>query len=189
MKKSLGAKTYLYPMPVLMVGTYNDDGTPDLMTMAWGGVCDYDKVELNLDEAHRTADNIKKRGAFTLAICDGAHIAEADYVGSVSAKQDPQKVERSGLRFTKSDHVDAPVFEDFPLTLECTADALEHTIAGFQVIGKVVNTLADERILGENGEILAEKMDAVIFETASRSYWRTGEKIGNAWEMGKKFMK
>lgn len=184
MKQSLGAKAYLYPMPVLVIGTYNDDGTPDAMTMAWGGVCDFGKVALNLEEEHLTSDNVKKHMAFTLAIADSAHIAEADYVGTVSGKKVPDKVAKCGLHAVKSAHVDAPVFEEFPLTLECKVLELQHGIGGFRVLGEIVNTLADPSILGADGEIDSEKVDAAIFDTAHSAYYRTGEKLGTAWEMG-----
>ena len=189
MKTSLGAKAYLYPMPVLVIGTYNDDGTPDAMTMAWGGVCDFGKVALNLEEEHLTSDNVAKRMAFTLAVADAAHIAEADYVGTVSGKKVPDKVARCGLHAVKSEHVDAPVFEEFPITLECKVLELQHGIAGFRVIGEIVNTLADSRVLGEDGEIDSDKVSAAIFDTARSAYYVSGAKIGDAWKTGEKFAK
>ncbi len=189
MKQSLGVKAYLYPMPVLVIGTYNDDGTPDAMTMAWGGLCDYDKVALNLEEAHLTSSNVAKRMAFTLAVADCAHIAEADYVGTVSGKTVPDKTARCGLHAVKSEHVDAPVFEEFPVTLECKVLELQHGIAGFRVIGQIVNTLADERVVGADGEIDSAKVDGAIFETSGRTYCRTGETLGGAWDIGQKFGK
>lgn len=189
MKKSLGVKGSLYPMPVFVIGTYNDDGTPDAMTMAWGGLCDFDKIALNLEEDHLTSANIVKRMAFTIAAADAAHIAEADYVGTVSGKKVPDKVERCGLHAVKSDHVDAPVFEEFPVTFECKVLELQHGIAGFRVIGEIVNTLAEESVIGDDGEIDLIKADGAIFETSHRAYYRTGEKLGGAWEIGLKFSK
>ncbi len=189
MKKSLGVKGALYPMPVLVIGTYNDDGTPDAMTMAWGGMCDYDKVALNLDEAHLTASNVAKRMAFTLAVADCAHIAEADYVGTVSGNDVPDKVAQCGLHAVKSEHVDAPVFEEFPVTLECKVLEIQSGIAGFRVIGEIVNTLADESCIADDGEIDLVKADGAIFETSHRAYYRTGEKLGGAWELGQRFSK
>lgn len=189
MKKSLGVKAYLYPMPALVIGTYNDDGTPNAMTMAWGGLCDFDKVALNLEESHLTSDNVAKRMAFTLAVPDCAHAAEADYVGTVSGHDVPDKVARCGLHAVKSENVDAPVFEEFPVTLECKVLELQHGIAGFRVIGQIVNTLADESVISGDGEIDSDKTDGLIFETSQRTYRRTGEKLGGAWDMGRKFEK
>lgn len=189
MKKSLGVMPYLFPMPVLVIGTYNDDGSVDIMTMAWGGLCDYTMVALNLDEEHRTSSNIKKRGAFTLAIADAAHIGEADFAGLVSAAHDAKKFEKTGLHAVRSEKVDAPVIEEFPVTLECTVAELQHTIAGFRVIGKIEDLLADESVLNEKGAIDSEKVDAAVFDTASRGYYRVGEAIGRMGESGKPFMK
>lgn len=189
MKISLGVKPYLFPMPVLVIATYNEDGTPDIMTMAWGGICDYTKVALNLDENHATADNIKRRGAFTLAIADAAHITEADFAGLVSWKQDPDKFKKTGLHAVKSAAVDAPVIEEFPLTLECTAAELQHTIAGFRVIGNIENVLADERILDEEGTVDVRKLDAAVFDSARPGYYRLGEKIADAFSCGKTHLK
>ena len=185
MKKSLGVKPYLFPMPVFVIGTYNDNGTPDLMTMAWGGLCDYTMVALNLDEGHRTSDNIKKRKAFTLAVADCAHIKEADFAGIVSANDDPDKFKKTGLHAVHSDKVDAPVFEEFPLTMECTAAELQHTIAGFRVIGKIENLLADQRILDEKGNINVQALAAAIFDSAIPAYYRLGEKVADAFSCGK----
>lgn len=189
MKTSLGVKPYLFPMPVFVIGTYNDDGTPDLMTMAWGSMCDYTMVALNLDEGHRTSDNIKKRKAFTLAIADCTHIREADFAGLVSANEDPHKFEKTGLHAVKSEKVDAPVFEEFPFTMECTAADLSHTIAGFRVIGKIENILADPKILDEAGNVDVKKLDAAIFDSAHPAYYHLGEAAAPAFECGKALMK
>lgn len=189
MLKSLGVSPYLFPMPVLVIATYNDDGSVDAMTMAWGGICDYTMVALNLDEEHRTADNIKKRGAFTISVADAAHIEAADYVGILSAKQDEKKFEKSGLHAEKSERVDAPVITDFPLTLECTVAELQHGITGFRVLGKIENLLADESVLDEKGKVDVTKLDAAVFDSASAGYFRVGERIANAFSCGRKFMK
>ena len=119
MKKSLGVKPYTFPMPVLMIATYGEDGTVDVMNMAWGGVCAMNMVALNIDEDHKTSENIKKRGAFTLSIADIPHIEAADFFGIATGNKMADKFERSGLHAVKSENVDAPVVEEFPLTLEC----------------------------------------------------------------------
>ena len=119
MKKDLGVKPYLFPMPVLMIATYGDDGTVDVMNMAWGGICAENMVSLNIDTDHKTAKNIKKRGAFTLSIADVPHIQAADFFGIASGNKMEDKFARSGLTAVKSEKVDAPVVQEFPLTLEC----------------------------------------------------------------------
>lgn len=109
MKKDLGVKPYLFPMPVLMIATYGDDGTVDVMNMAWGGICAENMVSLNIDADHKTAKNIKKRGAFTLSIADIPHIQAADFFGIASGNKMEDKFARSGLTAVKSEKVDAPV--------------------------------------------------------------------------------
>ena len=119
MKKELGVHPYLFPMPVLMIATYGDDNVVDVMNMAWGGICAENMVSLNIDEDHKTSENIKKRGAFTLSIADIPHIEAADFFGIASGNKMPDKFERSGLSAVKSEKVDAPIVQEFPLTLEC----------------------------------------------------------------------
>ena len=138
MKKDLGIKPYTFPMPVLMISTYNEDGTVDVMNMAWGGVCAANMVALNIDEDHKTSENIKKRGAFTLSIADIPHIEAADFFGIASGNKMADKFERSGLHAVKSEKVDAPVVEEFPLTLECRVAEYQHTAYGFRVLGEIV---------------------------------------------------
>ena len=117
--KSFGVKPYLFPMSVYMIGTYNEDGSMDQMAMAWGGICAEDMVALNLEEAHKTVANLKARGAFTLAVPGVDTIKECDYLGTASAVDFPDKCAKAGLHAVKSEHVDAPVVPEFPLTLEC----------------------------------------------------------------------
>ena len=112
MLKDLGVQPYVFPMPVLMIATYGEDGKVDVMNMAWGGICAENMVALNLDEDHKTSENIKKRGAFTLSIADVAHIEEADFFGIASGNKMADKFERTGMHAVKSAHVDAPVIED-----------------------------------------------------------------------------
>ena len=119
MKKDLGVRPYLFPMPVLMVATYNEDGTVNVMNMAWGGICARNMVSLKINENHKTSQNLKARRAFTLSIADAAHIEAADFFGIASGNKLPDKFARSGLTAVKSEKVDAPVVQEFPLTLEC----------------------------------------------------------------------
>ena len=117
--KDFGVKPYLFPMPVYMIGTYNEDDTVDAMAMAWGGICAENMVALNLEEDHKTVANLKARGAFTLSVPGRDTIVESDYMGLVSSNKVPDKFERTGLHAVKSSRVDAPVILEYPLTLEC----------------------------------------------------------------------
>lgn len=189
MLKDLGVKPYLYPMPVLMISTYNEDGSVDVMNMAWGGICAENMVALNIDEDHKTAANIKKRGAFTLSIADVAHIEAADFFGIASANDMADKFERSGLHAVKSDKVDAPIVEEFPITLECKAAELQNTAYGFRVLGEIVNVLADEKVLDDAGNVDPTKLGAFVFDQFQNGYYAIGEKVGQAWDTGAGLMK
>ena len=119
MRKNFGANPWFYPLPVLIIGTYGEDGTANAMNAAWGGLYDRDKVELRLSAGHKTTRNIKARGAFTVSFADVAHVAEADYFGVESGNTTADKFARSGLTASKAEAVDAPVINEFPLCLEC----------------------------------------------------------------------
>lgn len=188
MKKEFGAKPYLFPMPVLMIATYGDGDKIDVMNMAWGGVCDDNMVALNISESHKTAENIKKRKAFTLSVADVDHIEAADFFGIASGNNMQDKFERSGLHAVKSDKIDAPVIEEFPVTLECKVAQLQHTDTGFRVVGEILNVLADEKVLDARGKIDPVKVDAFAYDPFSNGYYRIGEKVGQAWSSGKKLM-
>lgn len=187
MKKDLGVKPYVFPMPVLMIASYDSEGKIDVMNMAWGGICDTDMVALNISESHKTAQNIKERRAFTLSIADIPHLEEADFFGIASANDMPDKFERSGLHAIKSQKVDAPIVEEFPLTLECELFDYSHTSSGFRVVGKIVGVLADENVL-DGDKVDPKKLNAFVFDQFNGDYFSIGEKVGKAWNSGKKFM-
>ncbi|MDE6758433.1 MAG: flavin reductase family protein [Clostridia bacterium] len=189
MLKDLGVKPYTFPMPVLMISTYNEDGSVDVMNMAWGGVCAENMVALNIDEDHKTAENIKRTGAFTLSIADVDHIEEADFFGIATANKMKDKFQRSGLRAVKSERVNAPIVEDFPLTLECKVVECQNTVYGFRVLGEILNTLADEKVLDERGKVDPTKLNAFVFDQFQSGYYAIGEKVGQAWRSGAKYMK
>ena len=189
MKKDLGVKPFLYPMPTYMIGTYNDDDSVDVMMMAWGGICAEDMVALNLEESHKTVANLKTRKAFTLAVPGTDTIQESDFFGIASANKMPDKFARSGLHAEKSAHVDAPVITEYPLTLECEVVEMQDQPYGLRVLGKIVNVLADEKILDEKGKIDAAKINAFAFDQMRNGYYAMGEKIAQAWNAGAGLMK
>ena len=176
--KDLGVKPYMFPMPVGMIATYNEDGSVDVMNMAWGGVCGDNLVALNLDEGHKTSENIKRTGAFTLSIPDVAHVREADYFGIVSANDVKDKFERSGLTAERSTRVDAPIVREFPVTLECKVAEIQHGIEGFRVVGEILNVLADERVLDADGNVDPVKVDPIMYDCFQRGYYAVGRKVG-----------
>lgn len=189
MKKDLGVNPYLFPMPVLMIATYGEDGFVDVMNMAWGGICAENMVSLNISEGHKTSENIKKRGAFTLSIADIPHIKEADFLGTASGNTMPDKFERSGLTAVKSEKVDAPVVQEFPITLECKVVEDKTEVYGHHVIGEIVGVLADESVLDESGRVDPSKLNAFVFDQFQNGYYAIGEKLGLAWNIGKEFLK
>ena len=178
MKKNLGVKPYLFPMPVLVIGTYCEDGTPDAMNAAYGTLCGSSSVALFLSAGHKTVANIKERGAFTVGIADTKHLIPCDYVGLVSANTDHEKMAKSGLTLTKSENVDAPVVEELPLTLECRLDHIDGQSGC--VYGKIVNILAEESVLTD-GTVDLNKLDPLSYDPASRAYFSMGERVGTAF--------
>lgn len=189
MKKDLGVKPYLFPMPVLMIATYGDDDAVDVMNMAWGGICAENMVSLNIGEDHKTSENIKRRGAFTLSIADIPHIQAADFFGIATGNKMADKFERTGLTAIKSRKVDAPIVEEFPLTLECKVIEAKNEVYGFHVIGEIVGVLADESVLDEKGRVDPARLNAFAFDQFQNGYYAIGEKVGQAWSAGVPLMK
>ena len=189
MKKELGVNPYLFPMPVLMIATYSDGDVVNVMNMAWGGICADNMVSLNIEENRKTSENIKKRGAFTLSIADIPHIEAADFFGIATGNKMPDKFERSGLTAVKSEKVDAPIVQEFPLTLECKVVEDKMEVYGHHVIGEIVGVLADESVLDETGKVDVTKLNAFVFDQFRNGYYAIGEKVGQAWHTGTALMK
>ena len=189
MKKSLGVHPYLCPMPVLMISTYNEDGSVNVMNMAWGGICAENMVSLNIGEDHKTSANIKNRKAFTLSIADIPHMEAADFFGIATGNRMKDKFERSGLTAVKSDKVDAPIVTEFPVTLECKVTECKQESYGFHVLGESVDVLADESVLDAKGKGDPVKRNACVFDQFQNGYYAIGEKVGQAWKTGVPLMK
>lgn len=184
MRKNIKTTEAIFPMPVLMIATYNEDGTVDVMNAAWGMMLDRDQVVLNLTETHKTVKNIKERGAFTVSIADSEHVVEADYFGVTSGNNTLNKFENSGLTATKSENVDAPIVNEFPICLEC--EFIEY--GDFGVVGKVVNVTADEKVM--NGEMVdVSLVNAISFDPYTHGYYKVSERVGNAFSDGLKLKK
>ena len=181
MRKNFGAKPWVYPQPVLMIGTYDESGKPNLMNAAWGGQYGANTVMLCLSR-HKTTDNIRATGAFTVSFATASTVVPCDYVGIVSANQEPKKMEKAGFTTVKSEFVNAPIINELPLTLECKFLKINED---GNVIGEIVNVSADERILTD-GNVDYKKLDAIIFDPAAAAYIRLGEKVGNAFKDGAK---
>ena len=188
MRKSIKTTEAIFPMPVLMIATYNEDGSIDVMNAAWGMMIDRNTVALNLTETHKTVKNIKNRKAFTVSIADSNHVIEADYFGIVSGNNTPNKFENSGLTAIKSENVDAPIINEFPICLECEFIEYQDDQYGAGVIGKVVNVTADEKVM--NGEkVDINLVNAIAFDPYTHGYYKVSERVGDAFKDGLKIKK
>lgn len=183
MRKKLNITEGIFPMPVLMVATYNEDGSVNVMNAAWGTMQERGNVALNLTETHKTVKNIKARGAFTVSIADAAHVVEADYFGVESGNRTADKFENSGLTASKAELVDAPVINEFLLCLEYEFIEYQKNEYGCGVIGKVVNVTADERIMVEDKVDMA-LVNAIAFDPYTHGYYKVGERVGEAFKDG-----
>ncbi len=185
MRTKIKTTEAIFPMPVLMIATYNEDGTIDVMNAAWGTMVDRDVVALNLGASHKTVKNIKARKAFTVSIADAAHLVEADYFGIASGNNTPDKFAKSGMTATKSENVDAPIINEFPLCMECEFIEYQDGQNGLGVIGKVVNTTADERVM-KDGKVDISAVNAIAFDPYTHGYYKVTERVGEAFSDGNK---
>ena len=183
MRKNFGAKSWIYPMPVLIVGSYDENKNPNAMNAAWGGMYDTDMIMVCLSHDHKTTENIKKSGAFTVSFATSSTVIPSDYVGIVSANDVPDKFVRAGFHATPSELVNAPVIDELPMTLECKL--IKFNEDGI-CIGEIVNVSADEKILDEKGKVDAKKLDPIVYDSVTNDYWSLGEKVGRAFLDGKK---
>ena len=170
-------------MPVLIVGTYDENGTPNAMNAAWGGIYDTNQVMVCLAHDHKTTENIRKTGAFTVSFATAGTVAPCDYVGIVSANDTPDKFSRAGFHAVQSEIVNAPLIEELPMALECRL--VKFNEDGI-CIGDIVNVSADESILDGQGKINVKKLDPIIYDGVTHAYWSFGEKVGQAFSDGKK---
>ena len=187
MKKNLGNKTVLAPLPVLIVATYDEQGTPNAMNVAWGGQCGYHHVALNLSLNHKTTENLKHTKAFTLSIATVDTLVVSDYFGLVSGRKE-NKIEKAGVHVTRSEFVDAPVIDEYPLTLECKVIEMQEALGEMHVVGEVVNMQADESILDEQGKVDLGKLRSISYDSASHSYRVLGDIVGKAFKDGNKLL-
>ena len=184
MKKSLKVVPGIFPMPVLMIGTYNEDGSVDVMNAAWGMAQSMSHLKLCLTESHKTVKNMKRTGYCTVALATKDYVAESDYLGMASGNTVSNKFEKSGLHATKSENVDAPIIEEYPICMECK-------VIGFEEDGtlvEVVNVMAEEKYLDDNGNIKLGEIGIISYDPYGHGYYVVGNKVGQAFSDGKKFM-
>ena len=185
MRKDLGPKTLAFPMPVLIIGTYDEKGEPDAMNAAWGGIYDFNQITVSLG-GHVTTDNIRKNKAFTISFATRKTVVQSDYVGMVSKAKEPNKIQKAGLHPIKSVKVNAPLFEEYPVTLECELVSLDGEMGeGGTLIGQIVNVSVDESVL-TNGKIDVKKLEPLAFDGENGKYHVLGDEVADAFRVGLK---
>lgn len=183
MKKELRVCPAIFPMPVILIATYNDDGSIDVMNAAWGTAFDTKQIELNISDEHQTTKNIKKRKAFSVSLANVENMAEADYVGMVSGARVKDKFEKTKWRAHKSELVDAPILDDLPYSMECTLECFKED---YGIIGNVIRLLVDDKYIESDGTVNLTKMGIIAYDPFNHGYYVIGEKVGQAFSVGRK---
>lgn len=185
MRKNFGAKTWAYPMPVFIIGSYDAEGKPNAMNAAWGGIYDTNQIMVCLADDHKTTDNIRISGAFTVSFATESTVVASDYVGIVSANDNADKLAIAGFHAVKSKFVNAPMFDELPMAVECKL--LKFNEDGI-CIGEIVNVSADEGVLDGNGRIDPKKLAPICYDGVNHNYLSLGNPVGKAFSDGKKLM-
>lgn len=181
MRKNFGAKPILYPQPVFIIGSYDENGNPDAMNAAWGGLSESDEISLCLSAGHKTVKNILAKRAFTVSMATVDTVVACDFVGLVSGNQVADKLEKAGFHTEKSAFVDAPIIRELPMAVEC--QLISYDPETCRMVGKIVNVCAEESVL-TNGNIDPMKLRPITFDAMNRAYHVLGEKVGNAFSDG-----
>ena len=183
MRKNFGAKPYTYPQPVFILAAYGEDGTPDAMNAAWGGISDDNELSMCISAGHKTTKNILAKGAFTVSMATVKYLAACDYVGIVSGNTVPDKFEKAGFHAVKSAFVDAPLIEELPVAVECRLKSYDENPC--RMVGEIVNVSVDESVLDENGNVDVAKVRPITFDPFNNTYVALGEIAGKAFHDGK----
>lgn len=184
--KNFKANAWVLPQPVLIIGTYNENGMPNAMNAAWGGQWDANTVIISMG-SHATTDNLERHPEFTLTFATRDTMIASDYVGMVSGRKNPDKIMATGWKSEKGEQVDAPIFLDFPMTMECRVkEKIEESKTGYYLVAEIVNIVCDEKYIGEDGKPDVTKMNLITFDPIGYNYLAIGEKIGKAFNDGLK---
>ena len=183
MRKNFGAKPAVYPMPVFILGTYNEDGTANAMNAAWGGISEDQEISLCISEGHKTTANVLARRAFTVSMATVDTLVPCDYVGIASGNKTADKVDKAGLHPVKSEFVDAPYFAELPMAMECRL--ISYDGDSCRLVGEIVNVCAEESILNEAGLVDPGKLRPITYDPMNHDYLVLGEKVGKAFHDGK----
>lgn len=186
MKKNFGPQTVMYPMPVLIITTYDENGNADAMNAAWGGIHDTNQIGICLDKSHKTTKNIMAKKAFTVSFANTKYEAACDYLGIASGNSVTDKIKKAGFTVSKAEHVDAPVINELPLCIECKLVRFEE--GSDYLFADIVNVCADEEVLTD-GKIDPSKIKPITFDPVNHTYIELGSVVGKAFSDGKKFLK
>lgn len=184
MRKDLGVKGGILPMPVLMISTFDSEGKINVMNAAWATMLDMKNIIINLANGRKTLDNIKTNRAFIISIADSKHVKEADYFGIVSGNKDSEKFSKTNLNYEKSKFVNAPIILEFPIAIECKLIKIQNEGNRNLVFGEIVNTSVDENVLND-GKIDTKKINALIYDTFNNDYYQIGSKVAKSFSVGK----
>lgn len=182
MRINFGAKPLLYPQPVFIISTYGDDGTPNAMNAAWGGLSEENEITICISATHKTTKNILSSGAFVVSMADAAHVKECDYVGIVSGNDVPDKLAKCGFHTTKSDFVNAPLIDELPMAIECKLKSYDENTC--RLVGEIVNVSADERVIGKDGKVDVALLNPITFDPMNETYAVIGKVVGKAFSDG-----
>ena len=182
MRKNFGPKPLCYPQPVFIIGTYDENGNPDAMNAAWGGISEENEVSICISADHKTTYNLLDRKAFTVSMATADTVIPCDYVGIVSGNKVPDKFAKAGFHATKSEFVDAPLIDELPMAMEC--QLISYDPETCRLVGRIVNVSADESVLNEKGKVDPAKLRPITFDPMNNAYLVLGEKVGNAFKDG-----
>ena len=182
MRKNFGAKPLCYPQPVFILAAYDENGVPNAMNAAWGGISEANEISLCISEGHKTTANLLVSKAFTVSMATADTVVACDYVGVASGNKVPDKMEKAGFHCTKSDFVNAPLIDELPMAVECVLKSYDPETC--RLVGEIVNVSADESVLGENGKVDPVKLRPITFDPMNGAYCVVGEKVGNAFKDG-----
>lgn len=182
MRKNFGAKAYCYPQPVFILAAYGEDGTPNAMNAAWGGISEENELSLCISAGHKTTKDILSRGAFTVSMADADHVAACDYVGLASGNRVKDKFARAGFHAEPSEFVDAPLIKELPVALECRLKSYDPETC--RMVGEIVNVSVDESVLTD-GKVDVKKAKPITFDPFNNTYVVLGETVGKAFHDGK----
>ena len=184
--KNFGSKPWILPQPVLIIGTYDKNGNPNAMNAAWGGQWDMHEIMISLG-SHATTDNLASNSDLTVAFATVDTMIASDYVGIVSGRNTPDKMKKAGWVSEKAPNVNAPLFKDFPMTLECRVkEKIEETATGYYLVAEIVNILCDESYLSADGNPDVEKMKLITYDPVHHTYIQLGGTVGKAFSDGKR---